>query len=176
MRTNIPAGCWFFVALGLIVSLAGCRSSDSQPPPSEEQSVSGNDPNTPPPANAAQTLVQLINQNSRAPNNLSSLTNSAAANKVAQDTSDNWANTGKRTTVVNGQDVNERLEAAGFSLTSGVATAVIFADGFSSPQLLYNAMVADPNVNNTLLDSGYTRIGVGISKPGSGNLWVIILF
>ena len=162
---------WRLLPLLLVslVCLSGASCNDS--PPQSDTALVGTDTTTPPPPSAQDTLVSLINSRVRV--GLPAVTSDPAGVSVAQAHSDYMLSTGILTEIKNGEDFATRLIAAG--VTPPVSPANVIAYGFSDPNALVDAILADASLTNDL-KGNFTRIGVGLAGQGNGNYWTILLY
>ena len=155
-----------------VVCLAGADcGGGGDPVDTSNPPLVGTDPTTAPPPSPQDTLISLINSQVRA--GLTPVASDTAGTNVAQTHADYLFSTGNLTDIMNGQNFTTRMIAAG--VAPPVNSTDVIASGFSDPQTLVNAILANSTITQNL-QGNYTRIGVGISGQGNGNYWTILLY
>jgi len=156
------------LVLVAVMCLAGGDCGGSPPPPPADPVIGDNTDTTPPPS-AQTTLINLINTQVRS--GLTALV--TGSTNVAQTHTDYMYTTGILTEIMNGQTFTTRLIAAG--VTAPVTSEDVIAYGYSDPQALVNAILADSNLVNAL-QGNFTTIEVGLAGQGNGNYWTILVY
>lgn len=151
----------------ILAALPGCGGSSGSP----TVNLVGNDPNGTPPPTPQQQLITLINQY-RTGLGLAPVVEDPIVTGVAQVHTNYMASIGQLTSIMNGQDFTTRLIAAGAPPGPTGTAGAYLARGYSDPQLLFDAMVAQ----RSIMVGNYSRIGVGLASPGAGNWWTVLFY
>ena len=155
------------LVLGLMLALPGY----SPPPPTVYYTLDGNDPNGLPPPAPQESLAILIN-NYRVSQGQPMVAVNTIVQEVAQEHTDYMAGIGQLTPIMNGMDFTQRLLMRGLPPGPSGTAGAYLARGYSDPQLLLDAMA----LQNRVLLGNYTRLGVGMANPGTGNYWTVLFY
>lgn len=155
-----------FLVVATALAMPGCA-----PPPPAITTLEGTDPNTAPPPSPQQTLTDLINQY-RTTNGMAALTYDSVVADVAQVHTEYMASIGELTPIMNGEDLTTRLVLRHLGPGPTGTAGAYLARGYSDPQTLFAAMSGQ----NAIMLGNYTRLGIGMANPGTGNYWTVLFY